>query len=100
MKSSRPSLPVRIKDDSTVFACWDKQVALGWTARDLFGLPDMPDRPAPNYQRLARYDQTGLVWLLQGRRVVALTKNTAAIETATGTISYYRLRGQACGAPR
>jgi hypothetical protein len=31
-----------------------------------------------------------LVWLLQGRRVVALTKDTAVIETATGTVSYRR----------
>jgi len=30
------------------------------------------------------------VWLLQGRRVVELTKEKAVIETATGTVSYRR----------
>jgi hypothetical protein len=64
--------------------------ALGWTSRDLFGLAQAPDKPGPNYERLSRYDQTGLIWLLQGRRVVALTKDTAAIETATGTVCYRR----------
>ena len=57
--------------DATVFLRrWGHQaLALGWTARDLFGLADVPDKPGSNYQRLARYDQTGLIWLLQGRRV-------------------------------
>src|SRR5262249_61596231 len=31
---------------------------------------------------------TGLVWLLQGRRVVELTKDKAVIETPKGTVSY------------
>src|SRR5262245_37413197 len=57
----------------------------GLPARDLFGRPDVPDRPGPKYQRLSRYDQTGLVWLLRGRRVVEFTKDKAVIETATGT---------------
>ena len=78
--------------DATAFTSkWGAQVhALGWTERELFGLPYVPDRPRPKYQRLSRYDQTGLVWLLQGRRVVALTKDTAVIETANGTLSYRR----------
>ncbi len=36
------------------------------------------------------YDETGLVWLLQGRPVVALTAETAAIQPATGGILTYR----------
>jgi len=32
----------------------------------------------------------GLIWILQGRRVVALTELTAAIETPTGNITTYR----------
>jgi hypothetical protein len=66
----------RAIDDADAFlASWGGQaVALGWTARDLLGLADVPDKPGPNYQRLSRYDQMGLVWMLQGRRVFALPK--------------------------
>ena len=39
---------------------------------------------------MARYDSTGLIWLLQGRPVVALTVETAAIQTASGGILTYR----------
>src|SRR6516165_10371001 len=61
--------------DATAFTPkWATQAqAFGWTARDLFGLPDVPDRPRASYQRLSRYDRTGLVWLLKGRRVIELT---------------------------
>jgi len=62
----------------------------GLPARDLFGLAEIPESPRPSYQRLSRYDQTGLVWLLQGRRVVELTKDKAVIETANGRLSYFR----------
>jgi hypothetical protein len=87
-----------VADAASFVALWGEQaVALGWTARDLFGLADVPDRPASNYQRLSRYDLTGLVWLLQGRRVVALTQDTAVIETATGTFSYRRHNKPALG---
>ena len=61
-----------------------------FTAQDLFGLAPVPDNPHPSYRRLSRYDCTGLCWLLNGRRVVALTEATAAIEDATGTITTYR----------
>jgi hypothetical protein len=46
--------------------------------------------PHPSFSRLSRYDQTGLVWLLEGRPVVALTADTAAIQTPTGNILIYR----------
>ena len=52
---------------------------LGCTAHDLFGLHPVPQKPTPNYQRLSRYDETGLIWLLEGREVIALTGDTAAI---------------------
>ena len=64
--------------------------ALGWTARDLFGLHTPPVQPHPSYSRLSRYDCTGLIWLLQGRPVVALTEATAAIQSSTGAITIYR----------
>jgi hypothetical protein len=68
----------------------DQAAALGWTAQDLFGLHTPPATPAPSYRRLSRYDQTGLIWLLRGRPVVALSTATAAIENASGSITLYR----------
>jgi hypothetical protein len=56
--------------------------ALGWGALDLFGC----DRHRP----FARIDQTGLIWLLNRDRLVALTENTATIETRTGARQTYR----------
>jgi hypothetical protein len=37
-----------------------------------------------------RYDETGRVWLLQGRKVVALTEATAATQNKTGNVTIYR----------
>jgi len=58
--------------------------ALGWTSRDLFGPLTVPEHAKPSFNRLFRYDETGLIWLLNGRRVVALTQDTAAIQTSDG----------------
>jgi hypothetical protein len=68
----------------------EKAAALGWDAEDLFGLADIPDRPLANYRRLSRYDRTGLIWLLQGRRILALAEETAAIENVSGATTVYR----------
>jgi hypothetical protein len=68
----------------------DQAEALGWTARDLFGLHMPPERPHPSYSRLSRYDEIGLIWLLRGREVIALTEATAAIQNPTGAITIYR----------
>jgi hypothetical protein len=57
-------------------------VALGWGPHDLFGC----DRDRP----FARIDQAGLLWLLHSDRLVAMTENTATIETPTGTRQTYR----------
>jgi hypothetical protein len=54
---------------------------LGWTARELFGLHPVPERPAPTFRRLLRYDTTGMIWLLLGRPVLALTGTEAAIQS-------------------
>ena len=70
-------------DARTVTSEWGAAAAaLGWTARDLFGV----HRGAP----LARYDFMGLVPLLRARPVVALTADEAAIETSRGHRRVYR----------
>jgi hypothetical protein len=80
-----------VEDGRRFLAQWGSQAAaLGWTAEELFGLHEPPSKPHPSYDRLARYDETGLVWLLNGLFVLMLTGATAAIETKTGTIITYR----------
>ena len=80
-----------VEDSRRFMARWGKQAeALGWDAKGLFGLHKPPARPHPSYRRLSRYDETGLVWLLQGRKVVALTETTATIQNPAGAITIYR----------
>jgi hypothetical protein len=69
----------RFIDDIGQFldAGWaEKAVALSWGPLDLFGC----DRQRP----LARIDQQGLLWLLNGKKLVALTEDTATMQTQTG----------------
>jgi hypothetical protein len=57
--------------------------ALGWGPLDLFGC----NRDKP----FARISQAGLLWLLEGRKLHALTADTAAIATPSGgKLTYYR----------
>jgi hypothetical protein len=56
--------------------------ALGWGPHDLFGC----DRDRP----FARIDRAGLLWLLNGDRLAALSENTATVETRTGARHTYR----------
>jgi hypothetical protein len=87
-----------VQDGRRFLARWGDQAhALGWTAQDLFGLQPLPDKPTANYRRLSQYEGTGLIWLLQGRQVVALTENRAIIETATGNVRYRRYNEPALG---
>jgi hypothetical protein len=80
-----------IRDAEIFLQRWSEQAqTLGWSARDLFGLHSVPDRPAPSYQRLSRYDAIGLIWLLQGRPVTALTETTATILASSGANLTYR----------
>jgi hypothetical protein len=61
--------------------------ALDWDALDLFGC----DASRP----YARIDNAGLVWLLNGDRLVALTERSARIEAKSGaTLTYYRKPGE------
>jgi hypothetical protein len=87
-----------IADAAAFLATWGAQAhAFGWTARELFGL-HAPPKPAPaNYSRLSRYDETGLVWILRSRQVIALTKTTAAIRGATAVLTYRKLNKPSLG---
>jgi len=73
--------------------------ALGWTAEDLFDLHSIPEHAKPNFSRLSRYDEAGLIWLLNGRQVVALTEDRAAIKSPSGNITTYRKRNKPLVAP-
>jgi hypothetical protein len=80
-----------IQDGSKFLAVWGEQAqALGWSSADLFSLAPVPAEPHPSFSRLGRHDLTGLVWLLQGRRVTALTADTASIWHPTGSITVFR----------
>jgi hypothetical protein len=80
-----------LADGQRFLARWDERAhALGWTATDLFGLHKPPAKPHPSYSRLSRYDEIGLIWLLCGREVVALTDATAAIQNPTAAITVFR----------
>jgi hypothetical protein len=81
-----------VEDGKRFLAMWGEQAeALGWMSADLFGLHTPPERPHPSYNRLSRYDATGLWWLLEGREVIALTKATASIRNPdTGSVTVYR----------
>ena len=80
-----------VKDGRRFLIQWgDQAVALGWTAKDLFGLHKPPGKPHPSYTRLSRYDEAGLIWLLCGRQVIALAEATAAIRGPTGAVTIYR----------
>jgi hypothetical protein len=87
-----------VNDAATFLARWGNQAhMLGWTAHELFGLHPIPERPAPAFRRLARYDSTGLIWLLQGRPVIALTASEAAIQSAGAVIMYRKHNRPAVG---
>jgi hypothetical protein len=81
-----------VEDGKRFLAKWGEQAqALGWSSADLFGLHEIPTKPHPSYSRLSRYDCTGLIWLLEGRPVVALTETTATIRNSkTGNVTVYR----------
>jgi hypothetical protein len=64
--------------------------ALGWGPFDLFGC----NRDKP----FARISQAGLLWLLAGRKLLALTRDTAAITTHSGgSLTFYRRQLEAGG---
>jgi hypothetical protein len=60
----------------------EQAAALGWGPFDLFCC----DRDSP----FDRIDKAGLLWLIHGDRLLALTSDAALIETRTGTRQIYR----------
>jgi hypothetical protein len=87
-----------LDDTQRFIADWGAQAeALGWTADELLGLHEPPANPHLSYSRLSRYDATGLIWGLCGRRVIALTEDTAAVETSSGALIYRKHRKPAFG---
>ena len=54
-----------------------KAASLGWTAYDLFGCHKL--------KPVERVDRAGLLWLLRGGRIAALTSETAIIEMVSGS---------------
>jgi hypothetical protein len=64
---------------------WAEQAAaLGWTEDDLYGADDA----AP----FARRDKAGLLRLLNGNRLIAISEDAAVIETRNGARQTYRRR--------
>jgi hypothetical protein len=89
-----------IEDGRRFVTKWGEQAeVLGWALADLFRLHSPPEKPAPSYRRLSRYDQTGLIWLLRGRPVVALTSMEAVILCQSGATLKYRRTVPAAAAP-
>jgi hypothetical protein len=88
-----------VSDGRRFLSQWGEQAeVLGWTPRDLFELDEVPAKPHPSYQRLSRYDKTGLIWMLEGCPVVALTDKTATIRKPTGSfLTYYKHNKPALG---
>ncbi|MGE3944865.1 MAG: hypothetical protein AB7H90_23765 [Alphaproteobacteria bacterium] len=66
----------------------EQTTSLGWGPFDLFGC----DRN----RLLVRRDKAGLLWLLNGDRLVALTADAAVIETRSGARRTYRRKPSAC----
>jgi hypothetical protein len=60
----------------------ERASALGWTALDLFGC----DHSRP----VARLEGAGLIWLLNGQKLIALTAETAVVRARTGARQTYR----------
>ena len=80
-----------VEDAKAFVRTWGEQArSLNWSNRDLFGLAPVPEKPKPGFDRLARYDLTGLIWCLCGRPVVAITTDSATIRTTNGTLNFYR----------
>jgi hypothetical protein len=79
-----PKRWLRFVDDVGLFLDhWAaKASALGWGPEDLFGA-----HPRKPFERI---ECAGLLWLINGARVVAVSADTAIVETADGARQSYR----------
>jgi hypothetical protein len=72
-----------LSDAETFLTRWGSAAhLLGWTSLDLFGVH--PIAPA------ARFDVMGLIPILNGAEVLALTRQTATMRRASGAVQTYR----------
>jgi len=67
----------------------ERAVALGWGPLDLFGC----DRERP----FARIGYAGLLWLLNGDKLIEIDRHKAVVETHTGAPQTYRRKPVAVG---
>jgi hypothetical protein len=80
-----------VEDGHKFLSEWGRQAeSLGWSGRDLFEFHNAPTFPHPAYNRMSRYDRLGLIWLLCGDPVVALTDSSASIKHKSGSITTFR----------
>jgi len=79
-----------VNDGGLFLDRWGRQAAgLGWRALDVFGVnPAAPE---------SRYDGMGLVPLLQGRPIIAITADTARIDCNGGITQTFTRRTMAAG---
>jgi hypothetical protein len=93
LKSGEPRLGMSplhwsqfVRDARRFLAEWGAEAArLGWSAEDLFGVHPL----APE----ARYDVMGIVPLIRGNEVVAISEQRATIRVSGGgLLTYYRYR--------
>jgi hypothetical protein len=69
-----------VEDSRHFLNAWGKQAAnLGWSITDLFALD--PAKP------MERYDRQGLLWMVKGEEVTALSSTEARL---SGGLAYYR----------
>ncbi|MCZ6610127.1 MAG: hypothetical protein O7A66_09020 [Alphaproteobacteria bacterium] len=69
--------------ESFIASPWPgKAASMGWDAYALFG--------CHNLKPVERVDRMGLLWLLRGGRIAALTSGTAVIEMPSGSRLTYR----------
>jgi hypothetical protein len=81
-----------VRDARRFLAEWGAEAArLGWSAEDVFGVHPLATE--------TRYDVMGIVPLIRGNEVVAISEQRATIRTpGGGRMTYYRNRPSSGGA--
>ncbi len=72
-----------VQDAGAFVLGWGQQAAiLGWTRQDVFGAAEEDN----NRGESCRSPCAGLIWTLNGRRIIALTENAAATRSESGQL--------------